>query len=395
MTDYVKKLIKIYLQAESEIVNEIARLRRLGLADYHVVAALKRVQAILNSMRSESWKYVPKMIEQEFYVRHPEARLQEMALSAEEHAAAYRAALELAAPELLKVAPELTVSAPLTAEQTDIMQRLTVNFMSELDAASEHVMRSFESVLVGRREDDIFRRVGMELSQLAEAEGSNRGMINRFVQELQREGVTAYIDTLGRHWSLYTYSSMALRTTQRQAEVLSAITEDAEHDLYKIVAAADPCGVCAAHAGRVYSKSGTSPYYPPLTDAFGKVDPLGADNLSNSWLNLHPNCRCAIIPWTEAGLDEAELKKIRDKSNPAKNPYDVDPRTEKQIKMYRQKQAARRRYLDNYRQWERYREAMPNIVPKTFTTFEKHKLADDDKYNSWVQAYRGLTRSDN
>lgn len=386
MTDYVKKLIKIYLQAESEIVNEIARLRRLGLADYHVVAALKRVQAILKSMQTESWTYVPKMIEQEFYVNHPEARLPEMALTAEQHAAAYRAALELAAPELTKTAPVTS----LTAEQTDIMQRLTVNFMSELDAASEHVMRSFESALVGRREDDIFRRVGMELSQLAEAEGSNRGMINRFVQELQREGVTAYVDALGRHWSLYTYSSMALRTTQRQAEVLSVITEDAEHDLYKIVAAADPCGVCAAHAGRVYSKSGTSLHYPPLTDAFGKVDPLGADNLSNSWLNLHPNCRCAIIPWTEAGLDEAELKKIRDKSNPEKNPYDVDPRTEQQIKAYRKKEAARRRYLNNYRQWERYREAMPDVIPKTFETFEKHKLANDDKYKSWLKDYKNF-----
>ena len=387
MNQYEQKLIRLYLKAETEIINEIARLRQLGLADYHVVAALKRIQAILKSMQSESWTYAPKMIEQEFYVNHPEARLPEMALTAEKHAATYRAALELAVPELMKTAPIVT----LTAEQSNLAQQLTVNLMSEIDEAAAHVMKTFEDELIGRRRDDIFRRVGMEMSKLSEIEGSNRGKIDAFVRELQQNGVTAYVDTMGRKWSLYTYAGMATRTTKRQAEVLSVITRDPEHDLYKIVAAADPCGVCAAHAGRVYSKSGTSPYYPPLTDAFGKVDPLGADSLSNSWLNLHPNCRCAIIEWTEAGRSDEELQKIREKSNPETNPYDVDPRTEKQIKMYRKKQAARRRYLDNYRQWERYREAMPDVIPKTFETFEKHKLANDDKYKSWLQSYKEFT----
>ena len=44
MNEYRDKLIKLYLKTESDIINEIARLRSLGFADYHVVAALKRVQ---------------------------------------------------------------------------------------------------------------------------------------------------------------------------------------------------------------------------------------------------------------------------------------------------------------------------------------------------------------
>ena len=40
----------------------------------------------------------------------------------------------------------------------------------------------------------------------------------------------------------------------------------------------------------MYSKSGTSPFYPPLSDAFGKIDPAGSNDLSNSFLNIHPNC---------------------------------------------------------------------------------------------------------
>ena len=60
-----QKLIEIFLKAETDIINEIGRLRSLGLADYHAVAALERVQAILKQMQDEAWEYVPQMIENE------------------------------------------------------------------------------------------------------------------------------------------------------------------------------------------------------------------------------------------------------------------------------------------------------------------------------------------
>lgn len=65
MNEYRDKLIKLYLKAESDIINEIARLRSLGFADYHVVAALNRVRQILNSMKTEAWEWSPKAIEYE------------------------------------------------------------------------------------------------------------------------------------------------------------------------------------------------------------------------------------------------------------------------------------------------------------------------------------------
>ena len=59
----LEKLVSIYLRAETAIINEIGRLRSQGLVDYHAVAALERVQAILRQMESDCWEYVPKMIE--------------------------------------------------------------------------------------------------------------------------------------------------------------------------------------------------------------------------------------------------------------------------------------------------------------------------------------------
>ena len=46
----LQRLIELFLQAETDIINEIGRLRSLGLADYHAEAALERVQAILRKL---------------------------------------------------------------------------------------------------------------------------------------------------------------------------------------------------------------------------------------------------------------------------------------------------------------------------------------------------------
>ena len=106
------------------------------------------------------------------------------------------------------------------------------------------------------------------------------------------------------------------------------------------------------------------------------------------------NCLHVILPWTPAGRSEKEIQEIKDFSNPAKNPFSVDPRTEKQIKAYRAKEAARRRWLENYRQWEKYRMTVGDPIPKTFATWQKHKAADDEKYKEWKKLYREANEAD-
>lgn len=365
----LEKLIQVFLKAETDIINEIGYLRSKGLVDYHAVAALERVQAILRKMENDSWEYVPRMIEKEFYVRVPEARKIEEPV--EKHVEGYKNALTL------------------TAEQTDVVQRLVMNLMGEITDASMTVMSTLQSALIGRVEPDIYRQVGLE--QVAAQAASGRGVnkaVPEFVRQLIQEGVTAFVDKAGRSWSLHTYCTMVSRTTRRQAEVLAVLTADPEQDLYKISSHGTTCAICAPYEGRVYSRSGTDPDFPPLAEAFGKVDADGPDSLANSWLNIHPNCLHVLLPWTPAGRSEEEIQKIKDFSNPKKNPFTKDPRTEKQIKAYRKKEEGRAKWLADYRQWERYRMALGDKVPKTFKTFQKHKIAGDDKYKNWKKLYR-------
>ena len=371
-SEELQRLIAAFLKAETDIINEIARLRTGGLVDYHAEAALARVQAILRKLEDESWTYVPRMIEREFYVQHPEARKPlDIPETAAKHASGYANA------------------AALTGEQTDIVQRLTMNLMGEIDAAAATVTATLQSALIGRVEPDIFRRVGLE--QVLAMEATGRGAykeLPKFVEALRREGITAFIDKAGRRWSLHTYGSMVLRTTTRQAEVLSVLTRDPEHDLYKISSHNTTCRRCAPLEGRVYSRSGTDPDFPPLAAAFGKVDKNGPDTLANSWLNIHPNCLHVLIAWTPAGRSEEELRKIKAFSSFTTNPPDRDPRTEKQIEAYRLKERGRAKWLADYRQFERYRLTIPDDTPRTFAAFQRHKQADDEKYKRWEKEYR-------
>lgn len=370
----LQKLIAIFLRAETAIINEIGRLRSQGLVDYHVVAALERVQAILRQMENDSWEYVPQMVEKMFYVRVPEAR-RIVGETVAKHAAGYQNA------------------ALLTGEQHAVVDMLVMNLMGEITDASMTAMATLQSALVGRVEPDIYRRVGLEQVALRQATGQGvYKQLPGFVEALRREGVTAFVDKAGRHWSLHTYCSMVSRTTSRQAEVLAVLTADPGHDLYQISSHNTTCELCAPYEGRVYSKSGIDPDFPPLAAAFGKVDPNGPDTLANTWLNIHPGCLHSVYPWTPAGRTTEEIQKIKDFSNPKKNPFTVDPRTEKQIKAYRAKEAARRHWLENYRQWERYRMTLGDPIPKTFATWQKHKAADDEKYKNWQRLYREANR---
>ena len=365
----LEKLIAIFLKAETDIINEIGRLRSMGNVDYHAVAALERVQAILRKMTSDSWEYAPKMIEKQFYVNHPEAR--RFYESVKKHQAGYENALAL------------------SAEEMDVVQKLTMNLMGEIEDAAMTAMTTLQSALIGRVEPDIYRRVGLEqvAAQAATGRGVNR-VVPGFVEALRREGVTAFVDKAGRKWSLHTYCTMVSRTTRRQAQVLSVLEQNPEHDLYKITSHGTTCALCAPYEGRVYSKSGTDPDFPPLADAFGKIDPEGPNNLANTWLNIHPNCLHSLVIWTPAGRTQEEIDEIKRFSGPKTNPYSRDPRTEKQIDAYRKKEAARRKWLADYRQWEKYRTTLGNKVPRTFETFQRHKMAKDSKYKTWYKDYR-------
>lgn len=359
------KLRETYVRAERAIIREITRKRNLGLVDYEDVASLKRVQEILTRMTTEADEYVPKMIESYFYT----------------------------AEQIASAAGGYSNAMSLTVAQTSIVEQLVNNLLADIDEAAQTAFKSAENYLnVGRKEDDLFRKLALELTANKEAGVASRQTVqNMMAAELNAKGVTAFVDKAGREWSLESYCSMATRTTGRQAQVAAALTAD-DWDLWEIVKIGSTCPLCSAYEGRVYSKSGTDPDYPPLAMAFGKIDPAGSNDLSNTWLNLHPNCLHSLIRYTTAGKSEKQIERDKEFSSFEKRPADVDYRSKKQIEAYRNKEAERARYRADVKQFEKYKAAGVENMPVRFETFEKHKLAGDDVYKGWESKFRGLSK---
>ena len=353
--DVTALLRNLFLRTEQELIREITRKRAAGHVEYAEVAALERVQKILQNMVDTSWNYVPVMIEKIFY-------------HSDKDAAGYTNAR--------------TITGTRSVTQIAIMEQLANNLQGELMEMAGTAKRSVESVFtIARLENDPYRKLALE--QILRQEAAGKPWIKSsqdLVKEMETNGITGFTDKAGRKWSMQAYGNMAVRTTARQAEVAALLTSD-EYDLWQITKVGTTCPVCAPLEGRVYSKSGTNPDYPPLTVAFGKVDPYGSNDLSNTYLNIHPNCLHSLVKYTTIGKSAERIQKDKDFSSVEKNPLSRDPRTKKQIAAYREKEKNRQQLLRDMKQHKEYRAILGNDIPKDFAKFRELKYNNAEKWD--------------
>ena len=352
----LQKLIEIYRKAEAQIKKELTRKRALDLVDYADAAALKRVQQTLFEMTQAAEEQAPIAIESFF---------------------------------------DNTADAMITTK-TNIVNTLVNNYMGRVEEAAEVAYQSALNYLaVGRLAAGEIRQASLELVAQKEAVGKGwRDIQTKLAIELNNKGVTSFVDKAGREWDMTSYCSMLTRTTGRQAQVAAALTEN-DWDLWQISKHGTTCALCSAYEGRVYSKSGTDPDYPPLYMAFGKIDAAGSNDLSNTYLNIHPNCLHQLIPYTTAGKTDEEIQEDKDFSSFEKRPADVDYRTELERDQYRAKEKARAEYRNDRKQFEKYKAANVPDMPVRFQTFEKNKHAGTNKYKQWEKDFRAINRQDN
>ena len=362
----VERMRLIYTKAEQNIIKELTRKRSLELVDYSDLAALERVQKILRNMTDEAEEFIPMAVKEKFYK----------------------------ADDLASAPYGYYNAEALTGTQTAIVERLVDNLLADIDEAAAVAYKSAEEYLaVGRLEADALRNAALEMVAKLESEGKGWNTIqNQMAAALNAKGITSFVDKAGRQWGLSSYCSMATRTTARQAEVAAALTSD-DWDLWQIVKIGSTCPLCSVYEGRVYSKSGTDPDYPPLSTAFGKIDFDGSNDLANTYLNIHPNCLHSLIRYTTMGKTEEQIQRDKDFSSFQKRPANVDYRSKKQVQTYREKEQARAQYRNDVKQFKKYKAALGNDMPKTFETFEKHKKAGDEVYKGWEEKLRELNKN--
>lgn len=160
------------------------------------------------------------------------------------------------------------------------------------------------NVQILRKSQDAYRKVVADTStKIIGGNLTKRQALKESLDEFANQGITGFTDRAGRNWNLASYSDMALRTAVGRSAMQgheSRITQLGE-DLVIVSNHPDECPVCRPYEGKVYSLSGVSTKYPPLSVA--KAGGL-----------FHPNCGHVSTLYVE-GFTKPFPQMIGKKSN--------------------------------------------------------------------------------
>lgn len=437
-------LIALFDEAEKRILAELARLKNADLVTYHVEAALARIHAILQKLKDDSAKEVETLVTAQIITGKCTSRIKskdhelvsafdlqstdtsnaeriinqllgniyqaadsaEQSIRSKVQAACVKASMSKEysqEAELAVVFPSIENKPYFGAikEPLEPVAKLTKEEQKELDKdplkaakkiamdAQRQIKFMQEQYVIGRREADLVRQ--KTLAAVAMKTATGQSMVNAerdLIASMLKDGITAFVDRSGRKWPLGVYCNMAVRTTSRQSQNVGELFDDPEHDLYIIVNRHSNCPICSRYEGRVYSRSGSNPNYPPLSDAFKQIDPSKPGGLESTYLSLHPNCRHTLAKWVERAHTPIEIAAMRRKSNPATNPFDEDPRTEKQIEQYKERERVMGLEAASVRKYRELIQYIPANEIGSWVKFHKHFIMKDDWYKELLRRYK-------
>lgn len=437
------ELVSMFEAAQSDLVKELVRLKNNDLVTYHIDAAMARVKVILDNLRSESGNVAEAMIHATVIIGRLNARISqgktgkelltafdfigqdssnverlvnqlvghinraasctERSVRNQLQAACIKANMsekDADAFDISATFPPIdagngtairTKRETVTLSQTK-RERLKKDPVKEAEKmtreAYQYITKMHSEYVIGRREADMIRSRTLATVAMNEARGG--AMVNaqkELVTTLMRDGLTAFMDRSGRKWTLGNYCEMAVRTTSRQSLNHGELFDDPEQDLFYIVNRHSNCPICSKYEGRVYSRSGNNPNYPALSEAFNTIDKNGTKSLDNSYLVIHPNCRHTIKPWNELTKTPAEIAEMRAKSSPVLNPFDVDRRSDEQIREYKKRQAVMEREAASQRMYRMMLQYIPARELGTWPNFHKHYMANDAWFQKMLLRY--------
>lgn len=191
-----------------------------------------------------------------------------------------------------------------TASQTEVVKTLAdAGLASVFTVKPEKAIAALKRDLEGRlastdrrvlrASEDIYRQViGRVTARGLEGEFTRRTAAQAALNMFADRGVTGFVDTAGKAWSLPSYTETACRTAALNASRNGKIDamRAAGNDLAIISGVSAGCEVCSPWEGVVVSVDGTTPGYPTLDEAEG-------DGL------FHPNCGHSPDPWVEGVTD--------------------------------------------------------------------------------------------
>jgi hypothetical protein len=168
--------------------------------------------------------------------------------------------------------------------QREMLRLLTENLVEDLGSARD---------TVGRRVADVFRKEGLRAAIEATRTDDIITPAATMSRNLQRDGITSFVDSANRRWTLSHYTSMAVKTTTSQAQntATNLILVEKGFDVVEINSVLSPCVDCKEFDGKEFSLTGRETDLPRLE----KTPPF------------HPSCRHFMFPNSRSVVERASV----------------------------------------------------------------------------------------
>lgn len=366
-----EELTKLYKTAQKKLVEMISRKASNGFPAAFERQILKQVTNELKGLK----KATPGLVRQ-------------MVLDG------YKTGLESAVEDILRaesVTPKAySVFSRIHTEQINLIIQNTVD---ELTKAVN---------LVGRRIEDELREAGLRATALKTATGSTVREMQKDLQKRllgldlkQQNGRMGVKYKNGKVVSIDHYAEMVARTTPAEAQNKAKLVQgDAwGFDLAQLTSYYPTCELCSKYQTRTFAltkEAANGKYKGPGGE--GLCFPMLYETaLVHGYETLHPNCRHRVVLIVARAYSPAKLKAM---SEASMQPFQ-DTRDEEERKLYAAGQAKKRARNADNREWNKYKAALPDQAPKTFSGFLSMKRSRSKRYLKMMEDYRTMMKQEN
>jgi len=336
-------LIQTYQRAYLRILDDLIAAAQADRSTAYYQALQADIEDILRGLDSQAQSWIEQQVP-----------------------AIYQAGMQAAISGLSAAGVEGVAVSSMTGIHRTAVEILAQNMYGDLTGAT---------ATMGRSVNDLFRQVSLDTVAQKVATGRTIPQSAKALQTaLADKGVTAFTDRAGRDWRLDSYSEMVVRSSTREATNHGTMNQltSLGYDLVQVSSHFPTCNICAPYQGRVYSISGQDRRFPPLwTTVF-----------SAGYANIHPRCSHVVMPYVEVFADDLDGDIARSNQS-----FDVDPRLEAERQAFANGQARKRAANQDFNQWQRYRERLPNDAP-TLAGFRRMKAANSQRYQELQSLYR-------
>lgn len=187
---------------------------------------------------------------------------------------------ESAAKQVERGIPEEKLSEALPPDADPMLARIWETWQK----TTSDQLSTIGSSLLLRSQQMYVEAVYKAMAAQLAGQITGRQAIAETATEWARAGIPALVDKAGRHWTPEAYAATVVRANTNN---VARATQDERFDQFgqDLVQVSSHAGSRPEHIpfqGRIYSRSGTSEKYPPLSETgYGEVDGIGGINCSH------------------------------------------------------------------------------------------------------------------